>query len=113
MFRGCGNVGFAACLFCYCRDRLLLCPGAVNVKCAVYKSRRRANTYLYIEAENDFRRVPQTLLHMLGTLELVLTLELDARRSLARADPQEVRRQLREHGYYLQLPPGDFPAAPS
>ena len=89
------------------------CPSAVNVRCAVYKSRRRANTYLYIEVENDFRRVPQTLLHMLGTLELVLTLELDARRTLAQADPQEVRRQLLEQGYYLQLPLGDFPAASS
>ena len=50
---------------------------------------------------------------MLGALELVLTLELDARRTLAQADPQEVRRQLLEQGYYLQLPPGDFPAASS
>ena len=50
---------------------------------------------------------------MLGTLELVLTLELDARRTLAQADPHEVRRQLLEQGYYLQLPPGDLPAAPS
>ncbi len=83
------------------------------MRCAVYKSRKRANTYLYIEAENDFRRVPQALLHMLGSLELVLTLELDARRTLAQADPQEVRRQLLEQGYYLQLPPSDFPAAPS
>lgn len=83
------------------------------MRCAVYKSRRRANTYLYVEAENDFRRVPQVLLHMLGTLELVLTLELDARRTLAQADPEEVRRQLLEQGYYLQLPPGDCPAAPS
>jgi uncharacterized protein YcgL (UPF0745 family) len=81
------------------------------VKCAVYKSRRRADTYLYVEAENDFRRVPQALLRILGTLELVLTLELDGRRTLAQADPQEVQRQLLEQGYYLQLPAGDFPAA--
>lgn len=80
------------------------------MKCAVYKSRRRANTYLYVEAENDFRRVPHALLRMLGRLELVLTLELDAQRKLAQADPQEVRRQLLEQGYYLQLPPGDFSA---
>jgi uncharacterized protein len=83
------------------------------VRCAVYKSRRRANTYLYVEAENDLRRVPQALLRMLGTLELVLTLELDARRALAQADPQQVRRHLLEQGYYLQLPAGDFPMVPS
>lgn len=82
------------------------------MKCAVYKSHRRSNTYLYVEAENDFRRVPQALLHMLGTLELVLTLELDTRRTLARADPHEVQRQLLEQGYYLQLPPGDSPTTP-
>ena len=82
------------------------------MKCAVYKSRRRADTYLYVEAENDFRRVPQALLRILGTLELVLTLELDGRRTLAQADPQEVQRQLLEQGYYLQLPASDFSAAP-
>jgi uncharacterized protein len=83
------------------------------MRCAVYKSRRRANTYLYVEAENELRRVPQTLLSMLGGLELVLTLELDTQRTLAQADVHEVRRQLLEQGYYLQLPPSNFPATPS
>jgi uncharacterized protein len=83
------------------------------MRCAVYKSRRRANAYLYVEAKNELRRVPQALLRVLGRLELVLTLELDAQRTLAQADPHEVRRQLLEQGYYLQLPPGDFPARPS
>jgi uncharacterized protein YcgL (UPF0745 family) len=50
---------------------------------------------------------------MLGGLELVLTLELDTQRTLAQADVHEVRRQLLEQGYYLQLPPSNFPATPS
>lgn len=83
------------------------------MKCAIYKSSERARTYLYIQAENDFARVPKALLSLLGQLEFVMTLELTPERTLAQADPNEVRRLLREQGYYLQLPPGDFPTTVS
>ncbi|MFQ6022273.1 MAG: YcgL domain-containing protein [Acidiferrobacterales bacterium] len=83
------------------------------MKCAIYKSYRRVDTYLYVEEENDFTRVPKTLLALLGKLGFVMTLELTPERTLAQADPKEVRRQLKEQGYYLQLPPGDFPTTPS
>ncbi len=83
------------------------------MKCAIYKSHRRADTYLYVEAEVKLMRVPEALLNLLGRLELVMTLELTPGQTLARADPNEVCRQLTEQGYYLQLPPGDFSAPPN
>ncbi|MFQ5937499.1 MAG: YcgL domain-containing protein [Acidiferrobacterales bacterium] len=83
------------------------------MKCAIYKSRRKADTYLYVEEESNFARVPASLLTLLGELEFVMTLELSPQRTLAQADPEEVRRQLREQGYYLQLPASEFPAVPS
>lgn len=82
------------------------------MKCAIYKSYRRVNTYLYVQEENDLARVPQGLLSLLGRLELVMTLELTPERTLAQADPNDVRRQLQEQGYYLQLPPSDSPISP-
>lgn len=75
------------------------------MKCVIYKGRRRADTYLYIEREDDFSRVPEALLGMLGRLERVMELELTPGRALAQADPEQVRRLLREQGYYLQMPP--------
>lgn len=77
------------------------------MKCAIYKGDRKQDTYLYIEREDDFSRVPEALLRMLGQLQRVMTLELTEGRTLAQADPEQVRRQLVEQGYYLQMPPQD------
>ena len=77
------------------------------MQCYIYKGRRKPDTYLYIERENDFTRVPDALLELLGTLEFVLALELTPERKLAQADAAEVRRQLAADGYFLQLPPKD------
>ncbi len=71
----------------------------------IYKGTRRAETYLYIPEENDFQRVPQDLLDALGTLELVMQLELDAGRRLARVDAKEIMKGVSQAGYFLQLAP--------
>ncbi|MBU1191236.1 MAG: YcgL domain-containing protein [Gammaproteobacteria bacterium] len=77
------------------------------MKCVIYKGDRKQDTYLYIEREGDFSRVPEALLKMLGVLEWVMALELTPERTLVQADPEQVRRQLTEQGYYLQMPPQD------
>lgn len=77
------------------------------MQCAIYKSNKKADTYLYVQEEGDFSRVPPDLLSLLGRLDLVMTLELTPDRTLARADPEQVRQQLETPGYYLQLPPSD------
>jgi uncharacterized protein YcgL (UPF0745 family) len=77
------------------------------MKCVIYKGDNKQDTYLYIEREGDFSRVPEALLKMLGMLEWVMALELTPGRTLVQADPEQVRRQLKEQGYYLQMPPQD------
>lgn len=77
------------------------------MQCVIYKGNRKPDAYLYIEREGDFSRVPEALLKMLGTLEWVMALDLQPPRSLAQADPDQVRRQLEAQGYYLQMPPQD------
>ena len=77
------------------------------MQCVIYKGRRKADTYLYVERVADFSRVPAALLELLGELELVLQLTLSPERQLAQADVEQVRRQLREQGYFLQMPPRD------
>lgn len=74
--------------------------------CVIYKSERKADTYLYIEQAENFSRVPQVLLDKLGLLTPILNLELTPSRKLISADVVVVMQQLRAQGYYLQLPPG-------
>ena len=74
--------------------------------CVVYKSERKADTFLYLEQQGNFNRVPDILLAKLGTLKLILQLELSAQRKLMGADVVVVMRQLTAQGFYLQLPPG-------
>lgn len=73
--------------------------------CAIYKGNKRPDDYLYVEKEDDFSRVPQSLLDIMGELSLVISLELSADRQLAQADVTKVMQLLSEQGYYLQIPP--------
>ncbi len=71
----------------------------------VYKGSRRAETYLYVPEENNFQRVPKDLLNAMGTLELVMELEIDEQRPLARVDAKDVMMSVSRVGYFLQLAP--------
>jgi uncharacterized protein len=73
--------------------------------CAVYKSPRRAETYLYVRSRDQFSDVPPPLLAQLGRPQFVLVCNLDKRSSLGVADLATVKQALAEQGYYLQLPP--------
>jgi len=77
------------------------------MQCVIYKGRKKPDSYLYIEREDDFSRIPEVLLNMVGRLEYVMTLELNQQLQLARVSVSELMRQLDEQGYYLQLPPTD------
>ncbi len=73
--------------------------------CAIYKGPKKIDHYLYVEREDDFSRVPEALLNMLGKLQLVTALELGPDRTLAQADINQVREALLDQGYYFQMPP--------
>ena len=71
----------------------------------VYKSQLKPDTYVYVPRRDDFRALPAPLLTSLGTLAFVLEVALDAQRRLAQADPEKVRSEMSERGFYLQVPP--------
>ncbi|MDX1655194.1 MAG: YcgL domain-containing protein [Candidatus Competibacteraceae bacterium] len=75
------------------------------MNCAIYKSPRKADTYLFVACKDDFSAVPDALLKVLGQPIHVMDLELTPERKLARADTAEVLRHLQEQGWYLQMPP--------
>lgn len=78
------------------------------VLCAIYRSAKKADSYLYVEREADYARVPQALLDMLGPLTWVMSLELHPQRKLAQVDVMQVIQSLAQQGYYLQMPPGSW-----
>ncbi|TRX57124.1 YcgL domain-containing protein [Thalassomonas sp. M1454] len=73
--------------------------------CAVYKSPKKAETYLYVIKRDDFSAIPEGLLTTFGTPMLVTVISLAKRDKLALADIDKVKKMLLEQGYYLQLPP--------
>lgn len=73
----------------------------------VYKSLKRADTYVYLARRDDFASVPAPLLATLGRLQHVLDVELSPERKLAREDAATVRVHLAERGFHLQVPPSE------
>jgi uncharacterized protein YcgL (UPF0745 family) len=71
----------------------------------VYKSLRKADTYVYLRARDDFARLPEPLRAQLGNLQFVLEVALTSERKLAREDADVVRANLAERGFHLQFPP--------
>ncbi|MDT0604565.1 YcgL domain-containing protein [Thalassotalea castellviae] len=73
--------------------------------CVIYKSPKKAQTYLFIKQRDKFEDVPEALMAMFGTPTLVTIINLDNKDKLALADINKVRENLNNQGFYLQLPP--------
>ncbi len=73
--------------------------------CAIYKSAKKAQTYLFVNKRDDFSDVPEGLMATFGTPTLVTLVNLATKDKLAMADIEKVKENLSNKGYYLQLPP--------
>ncbi|WP_341503621.1 YcgL domain-containing protein [Gallaecimonas sp. GXIMD4217] len=73
--------------------------------CAIYKSSKKDETYLFLPKKDDFSQVPKELMAVFGQPQLVMMLKLEQDRRLAMADAAEVMAALADKGYFLQLPP--------
>ena len=76
-----------------------------NLSCWVYRSTRHQEMYLYLDEEGGFDKVPDALRERFGAPVLVIELELNPSRELARENVTMVMSNLRTRGYHLQLPP--------
>jgi uncharacterized protein YcgL (UPF0745 family) len=73
--------------------------------CVIYKSAKKAQTYLFVKTRDDFSLVPEALMTMFGIPTLVTLTNLATKKKLAFADLEKVKINLNEQGFYLQLPP--------
>ena len=75
------------------------------MQCFVYKSVRKAETYVFLRESEAFGVLPPELVERLGELAFVIEIELSPQRKLAREDVAVVMANLTGQGYHLQLPP--------
>jgi uncharacterized protein YcgL (UPF0745 family) len=77
------------------------------MKCFVYKSHKKTESYIYINKKDNFEAIPDQLLQIFGKPEFALEFELTEDRKLASVDAKDVIESIIEHGYYLQMPPNN------
>ncbi|GAB3023076.1 YcgL domain-containing protein [Bowmanella dokdonensis] len=73
--------------------------------CAIYKSPKKDETYLFVPNRDDFSAVPAPLMQSFGSPQLIMVIALGPETRLALSDAGKVRQAMEEKGYYLQLPP--------
>lgn len=73
--------------------------------CAIYKSSKQQQAYLYVPGRDDFSRVPEMLMETFGTPKFLMIMPLKKERKMAQMDIETLRKELSLKGYYLQIPP--------
>ena len=71
--------------------------------CFIYRSPRKADTYLYLLEKDDFSHLPLELLQAFGEPEFSFQFELSPQRCLAKEDPAQVYSNLKLQGFHLQM----------
>ncbi len=77
------------------------------IPCFIYKSSKKADTYLFVPDKDKVAQLPEDLHRRLGPLEFVMELSLTPERKLARTTGERVMQEISTQGFYLQLPPKD------
>ena len=72
---------------------------------AVYRSAKKADTYLYLPVEDDLESLPKELASLFGRAIFAMELTITPDLKLSRLNAEEVLVGLQEKGYVLQLPP--------
>lgn len=73
--------------------------------CEVFKSRKKADTYLIVDKQEGTARVPKALMTLLGELNSAMAMLVTEEKGFARTTGAQVLKSIEEQGYYLQLPP--------
>ena len=72
--------------------------------CYIYKNPKKDGMYLYIPKKDYFESLPEKLKENFKSINFVMAVNLDKRKSLAQVNLEELKKELIERGFYLQLP---------
>lgn len=77
---------------------------ANEIECDVYKSLKKDETYVFVEAKSLLSELPDALQKILGPTEMAMTLTLTPERKMARGNAHEIIKSIASQGFYLQMP---------
>jgi uncharacterized protein len=69
--------------------------------CAVYRSKKRPNTYLFLAKKGDFSVIPSELLKLFGTPELFMLLTEEKLSKLTFVTKEKLSFELASNQYWL------------
>ena len=75
-----------------------------EIECAVYKSQKKDETYVFIPTTTPLSDLPEELLKVLGQAEKIMTLNLTPEKKMARGNASVIMNSIEEQGFYLQMP---------
>ena len=73
--------------------------------CHIFRSPKKQEIYLYLVDKNGSDELDEQLKNVFGEPEFVMVINLAKRENLARVDIGQVKADLKDKGYYLQMPP--------
>jgi uncharacterized protein len=76
--------------------------------CSIFRSPKREGMYLYVRRDQDLRELPEALMKVFGAPAHSMDILLSAEKKLARVEAEKVMAQIREQGFFLQMPPPDY-----
>lgn len=71
---------------------------------SVYRSGKKADTYIYLRRGQDWSQLPEALREIFGQPVHAMDLVLTPERKLARVSASEVLEAIAEKDFYLQMP---------
>ena len=77
----------------------------MKLLCSIYKTTKKDEMYLYVDKKDKFQKVPEALLNHFGPPVHFGDLLLHPEKKLARVNVEDVMTQIREKGFFLQMPP--------
>lgn len=71
--------------------------------CYIYRSTKKADTYLYLLLKDDFSVLPEGLIESFGMPEFSFSFDLSTQKKLAKEDAAKALENLNTQGFHLQL----------
>lgn len=75
-----------------------------EIKCTVYKSLKKDETYVFIPSETSLSDLPDELKKILGETEKTMILTLTPEKKMARGTGADVIKSIEKQGFHLQMP---------
>ncbi len=74
------------------------------MQCFVYRSSIKAGLYVYLLHEDGLDALPDPIRRQMGAAELALSFDFSQDRTLSSENPADVRKNLENLGYHVQMP---------